>query len=55
MTAAEVTKMKNNCIEAGMKCERSPSDRSTKTPSAGVGLIVQKDITFVKAEKRCAI
>ena len=31
--------------------ESGPSDRTTKLPGVGVGMIVQKGIVFIKTEK----
>ena len=44
--------LQDSCREAGLQMECGPSDRKTKLPSAGVGMIVQKGITFMKAEKK---
>ena len=47
----EIAKLKGACREAGLKFECGPNDRTSKTPSAGVGMMVRSDITFVRAEK----
>ena len=52
MKAGEIAKFREVCIQAGLKMECGPSDKTRKIPSAGVGMIVQDNITMFKAEKK---
>ena len=52
MKPKDIEKFRKACKEAGLKMECGPSDKTTKTPSAGVGMMVREDITFVGAEKK---
>ena len=48
-----MAKVKGMFRDAGLKMVCSPSDRTTKVPNARVGMAVQNEIVFVKAEKKC--
>ena len=47
MRPAEIFKMKETLKEAGLKILCSPCDQTTKTPSAGVGIVAQDGISLV--------
>ena len=53
MKPGEVGKVQEKFKEAGLTLDCGPSDRTTKLPTAGVGMIVKNDLKRMTAERRC--
>ena len=52
MKPKDIKRTKEMFKEAKLTMECSPCDPNTATPSAGVGMLAQSNITFVRAEKK---